>query len=618
MELWALSAYSDLRIALARLTTIPLRHFSALLLCAALAAPTPASALDQLDFSLQGVENETLLKRLRGASLLRTAEREKVSDPQDLFSTALADYRRLVETLYALGYYSGIVHIRIDGREAAQIPVLSPPREISKIEVSIDPGKPFRFGTADIAPLAPGTQLPAEFRSGERARAEVVIDAAQGAVSDWRDAGHAKAEVASQDLLADHADQRLDARIGLAPGPQVRFGDLILSGKTKVRAERIRRIAGLPEDQVFSPDALDKVASRLRRTGTFRSVALTEAETLSPGNRMDIGLALVDEKPRRFGAGIEMSNFEGLSVSGFWLHRNLLGGAERLRIEGAVSGIEGDSGGVDYSLGARIEQPAMFGADTVGYAYLDMSSLDERDFTADTVTVGIGATRIFSDHLQGSLEFALSYSETDDVFGARDFTFATLPVSLQWDKRDNLLNATRGHYVDARLTPFAGLNGEASGAQLKFDSRVYRSLGAEGRFVLAGRFQLGSVVGPSLSETAPTYLFYSGGGGTVRGQPYQSLAVDVGPGRTGGRSFAGLSAEVRAKVTEKISIVGFADAGYIGRESFPDGSGDWHSGAGIGVRYDTSVGPIRLDVATPVSGDTGEGVQIYIGIGQAF
>ena len=567
---------------------------------------------------MQGTENAPLLKQLRGASLLRMADREGVSDPQDLFSTALADYRRLVETLYAQGYYSGIVHIRIDGREAALIPPLNPPDQISRIEVSIDPGKPFRFGTSEIAPLAPGTQLPDGFREGEPAYAETVINATQSAVDGWRDAGHAKAQVTSQNLLADHATRLLSARIGIDPGPRLRFGALVLSGNSKVRPDRIRRIAGLPEGEVFSPAELEKAASRLRRTGAFRSVAASESDAIGPDGRMHIGMALVDEKPRRFGAGIELSNFEGLTLSGFWMHRNLLGGAERLRIEGEVKGIEGESGGVDYDLGVRIEQPATFGPDTKGFAHLDLLSLDERDFATDAVTAGIGATRIFSDHLQGSVEIALSYSETSDVFGDRTFTLAALPLSLQWDRRDNILNATRGHYIDARLTPFAGLDGEAPGAQLKFDSRIYRSLGGQGRLVLAGRLQLGSVMGPELSETAPTYLFYSGGGGTVRGQPYQSLSVDVGGGHIGGRSFAGLSAELRAKVTNRISIVGFTDYGYIGAESIPDGSGAWHSGAGIGIRYDTTLGPIRFDIAAPVGGDTGAGVQLYIGIGQAF
>ncbi|WP_323786525.1 autotransporter assembly complex family protein [Thalassovita sp.] len=596
-----------------------MRNFAALLFCAVLAAPVPALALEDVTFTLDGeVENETLLKQLRGASLLRTAQREEVSDPQDLFSTALADYQRLVETLYAQGYYSGIVSIRIDGREAALIPALNPPKQITEIKIRIDPGKPFRFDTTEISPLAAGTQLPEGFRRGEPARAEVVINAARSAVDGWRDAGHAKAEIAAQRLVADHAAQTLAANIAIAPGPQVRFGDLVLSGDSKVRAERIRRIAGLHTGAIYSPAELKKVANRLRRTGAFRSVAVTEGEQLKPGDRMDIGVAVVDEKPRRFGAGVEVSTYDGLTLSGFWMHRNLLGGAERLRVDAEIAGIEGQNSGVDYTLGARLERPAVYGADTKGYVRFDLESLDEPDYQSDAVSAAIGATRIFSDHLQGSAEIELSYSETDDVFGPRNFTLAALPISLVWDRRDDTLNPSSGHYLDAGLTPFFGLNGEAPGAQLTLDSRIYRRLDPAGRMVVAGRLQLGSIAGPALSEASPTYLFYSGGGGTVRGQPYQSLGVDVGSGSIGGRSFVGLSAELRAKLSDKISVVGFADTGYIGAESFYNGSGNWHSGSGIGLRYDTTVGPLRLDVATPVGGNTGDGVQIYIGIGQAF
>jgi len=105
----------------------------------------------------------------------------------------------------------------------------------------------------------------------------------------------------------------------------------------------------------------------------------------------------------------------------------------------------------------------------------------------------------------------------------------------------------------------------------------------------------------------------------VRGQAYQSLGVPVGTDMAGGRSFLGLSAEVRVGVTDSIGIVGFADAGYIGEEEFYDGSGIWHSGAGLGLRYNTAIGPVRLDVAVPTSGpDTDEKFQVYIGIGQSF
>src|SRR5690606_23497452 len=117
--------------------------------------------------------------------------------------------------------------------------------------------------------------------------------------------------------------------------------------------------------------------------------------------------------------------------------------------------------------------------------------------------------------------------------------------------------------------------------------------------------------------------FWSGGGGTVRGQPYQSLGVPLARSallsvQTGGMSFAAASAELRAAITDRIGAAAFYDAGFVGIDELFGGTGQWHAGAGIGLRYNTGIGPIRVDVAVPVSGPTGDGVQIYVGIGQAF
>ena len=88
--------------------------------------------------------------------------------------------------------------------------------------------------------------------------------------------------------------------------------------------------------------------------------------------------------------------------------------------------------------------------------------------------------------------------------------------------------------------------------------------------------------------------------------------------KTGGMSVANLTAEARVQVRERIGLVAFADAGRVWADSSFEGQTDWHAGAGLGLRYDTPIGPLRLDVAGPVGGDTGEGVQLYLGLGQAF
>jgi translocation and assembly module TamA len=109
----------------------------------------------------------------------------------------------------------------------------------------------------------------------------------------------------------------------------------------------------------------------------------------------------------------------------------------------------------------------------------------------------------------------------------------------------------------------------------------------------------------------------------VRGQPYRSLGIDVTRGGgpsflIGGKYFLAGSLELRAKVSDKIGVVGFVDWGSIGLDGFTGASADSHAGAGLGLRYDTGLGPIRLDVAAPISGSTGDGVQIYVGLGQSF
>lgn len=585
-----------------------------LALCCAL---RPAWAADVIlhipDFPESGVEF------LQGASLANeTAENPGVT-AQDLVAAAKADYARLVGALYELGYYGGSVRILVDGREAANLSTIAAPPQVSKIDIHIDAGPAFTFSTARLQPLARTTAVPEGFRTGANAFSSTIRDAARAGVEGWRNQGHAKAAISEQRIRANHQASTLDADIRLNPGPRLRFGDLMVKDTGKVRPDRVKQIAGLPTGEVFSPEELDEASDRLRRTGAFRSVVLSEDEVIGPGDTLDIHAALVGAKPRRVGAGAEISSFEGLTLSGFWLHRNLMGGAERLRFEGEVSGIGGETGGTDYRFSVRFERPATFTPDTALYLEAQVEQLDEPDFRERNAGVGAGFTHIFNDKLSGELGLAYQYSEIDDAAGSRTLEHLLLPARLTFDNRNEQLDATSGSYVDLEFTPFAGLDPKSAGARLFVDARGYKRLTKDDKLVFAGRLQLGSVSGAGLTEVPSDMLFFSGGAGTVRGQPYQSLGVDLGGGnQIGGRFFLGLSAELRAELFGNWGVVGFADTGFVGPDSWGTQNGDSHAGAGLGVRYDTGIGPIRFDVATPLGDDAGRDFEFYIGIGQAF
>jgi len=593
------------------------------LLCAIFyfaASSFAASADPRIGLAVAGGD-DGLREEIIAALSTRTLIIEGQDDPQGLVAAAQADYRRIVTALYANAYYGPTVSITLDGREAAQVSPFAVPPRVDRINIIVDPGPRFRFGRAEVAPLAPDTELPEGFRRGRPAEVPVIEEAGDAAITRWREVGFAKATPTGQRVTATHAARQLDVSIRLNPGRRLELGRLRISGNKRVRTDRIREIAGLPRGERFHPDEVERVSTRLQRTGAFRSVTLTEAETPNPDGTLDINAELVEAKRRRLGFGAELTTNEGGTVSAFWLHRNLFGGAERLRIDGEISnlGLDGDNG-VDYRISALYGRPGTFNPDTDLYIRTALEHEEEPLYTSTSFEIEGGVTRIVNEEYKFQAGIGLLYSDTEDAVGEREFTLLTMPFSGTLDRRDNNLDPHGGYYLGVELTPFVGLDGTGSGVRLYSDARGYRSFGAEDRITLAGRLQLGSVIGPDVTETVPDFLFYSGGGGTVRGQPYQSLGVMLPSGdEIGGRSFLGASVEVRGDISDKIQLVGFYDWGMIGSESWAGDDAESHAGAGFGVRYQTGIGPIRLDLATPVSGDdAGNDLEIYIGIGQAF
>jgi translocation and assembly module TamA len=589
---------------------------------ALMVAVPQAFALDRIEFKTPGASDD-LRADLLGASLLQAARRDRVDDPQDLFAAARAEYSRLLGALYANGHYSGVIHVLIDGREAASIAPLDAPSRIDKIEVTVEPGPAFTFSRAEVAPLPRRTVLPEEFAPGAVAKSGVIREAVTVGVEAWRNVGHAKAAVAAQDLSADHGNSKLSASVTLNPGPKLRFGRLVITGQDRMREGRIREIAGLPEGDVFSPRELSRATERLRRTGIFRSVTLAEDDGVTAPDLLGTTATVVEEKLRRYSFGAEIASFDGLNLNGSWLHRNLLGGGERLEVTGEITNIGAQASGIDYALGVTIDRPATLSPDTNARFHFDIAHLDEQDFNANTAAIGISFSRIFTEQLSARVGVDYEFSDGTDLAGDFRYRNLSLPIGVIWDRRNSKTDATKGFDLEAEAKPFLGFGTTDSGARLTFDGRAYRGFGDQAGVVLAGRVQGGAIVGSSLEGTPRDFLFYTGGGGTVRGQPYQSLGVEVlgAPGaefKTGGTYFLAASAELRAKVTEKIGVVGFVDVGQVSVGGFSDASSNWHAGAGLGLRYATGFGPVRLDVAAPVGGTTGEGVQIYVGIGQSF
>ncbi len=199
----------------------------------------------------------------------------------------------------------------------------------------------------------------------------------------------------------------------------------------------------------------------------------------------------------------------------------------------------------------------------------------------------------------------------------RTFYIAGLTGRVGLDTSDDLLDPTDGFRLTATVEPEASLeDGFAPYVRTQLDGSAYLSLGESA--VLAGRVRLGSIQGAERLDIAPSRRFYAGGGGSVRGFGYQELGPkDPNGDPIGGRSLNEAAVEMRYRFGD-YGVVAFVDAGQVYESSLPKFS-DLRFGAGIGGRFYTNFGPLRVDVATPLDRREGEGwISVYVSIGQAF
>lgn len=579
--------------------------------------------------------SEDLAGAIERASGLYSGQDRPASGRGGLLARAKGDYRRILAALYDNAYYGGEISILLAGREAADLTLDAPFPEVVPVTIRVRPGPRFRFGQAAIVNRPPSnprrdderTEAIAEaFRPGARADAGAIAAASADAVSRWRHLSYAKASEADRSIVADHATNLLDAVVTIAPDRKADIGQVAVEGSRRVDPGFIAYMADLPAGSNFDPDRIQAAQERLGRLGVFRSVRIEEAEAIAPDGTLDLTVRVEDGPPRTIGFGATVSTIDGAGVEAFWQHRNLFGRAERLRFDASVTGLGVTINGekFDYAAGVSFVRPGVITPDTDFLASLSGRRLDLDNYREQSVTARTGLQRTFSRNLNGEVSVYATKARFEDFFGTRDFLMFGVTGRGDFDRRNDKLDPTRGYYLLGDATPFYEAEFGNFAARGSFEGRIYRGLGAEERFVLAARARIGSYVGPDDAESPPDQLFFAGGAGSIRGYAYRSIGIEVDDdgdtGVIGGRSLVEGSGEVRLRLTERFGAVGFLDAGYVSASSsFSTGDSDLRAGAGAGVRYFTGLGPLRVDVATPLNPRNDDSlVALYIGIGQAF
>ncbi len=564
------------------------------------------------DVDLLGLKKTGLEEPLKNRSDLVRLRKEEPVSIWDLRARIRRDINGFADVLRSEGYYGARIGYSLD-RSSRPI----------KVKIEVEPGERFTIGAYTIELAGPKdladsvrteASAVAQRQVGRPARSETVALAFGEVMSKLPQLGYPRAKLAVQDFKADHADRKLTARVRIDTGPRVRFGRTSIDGLNKVKKRYVMKAITWKEGEVYDSRKVEAFRNELTEMNLFGSIRIDTDDPLETGDRQPMKVRLREGKHRSIGATASYSTVNGFGGSIFWEHRNVFGAGERLVLE-----LEGDQ--KLQQLTADLTKPRFLRNDQKLLLGVEVAREDTDAFLEYRGVVRAAIEREINKRLRVRVGPEISYLDTRDAFQPSENVLLGLPAIVNYDHSDNLLDPTRGYRLGAKVAPYLVFGDAKNFITVEGTGSVYFRLDEDARFVSASRVKIGSLFGSSSIANIPaSKRFYAGGGNSIRGYGYQAIGPKDPLGEPiGGKSVFEVSTELRVKITDTWGIVPFFEGGSVFDSQLPDFSRKLRWGAGIGVRYYTGFGPIRLDVAFPINKQPDDDTfQIYVSIGQAF
>jgi translocation and assembly module TamA len=580
-----------------------------------LVAVSTAGLCAELRYSVDiiGIDDDQLQQDVEATSQLVKLIDRPPSSEATLRRRAEDDLPRLKQVVESAGYRSAAIDYAID--QSA---------DPAKLTVKVIPGPLYHLDTVVLQTPAgdtpPGIDVtqPSAFglKIGGPARSEPVLAAEPKIVDVFAQHGRPFAKVTNRRVVVDHGTHTMSVTYTVEPGPTANFGPVAIDGLTTIDPLYVERRVEWERGTAFDSRAVESTRKALVDSGLFNTVRIVNGTEIEGAGEVPMRISLTERPPRSIGAGISYNTSEGFGAKAFWENRNLFGGAEKLRLSAEFAQNR-------LGLVGNYRQPDFLRKDDDLVATAELADDTPVAYTSRRERVFSGIERRFGHLVAGGA--GLQFEHANVTEAARQITQAyslgSVPLFFRRDTTDDLLNPTTGTRASVTVTPYTSVTGRAlTFASSRLTGSAYRKLGDSDRFVVAGFGALGSIVGESRDALPADKRLYEGGGGSLRGYGYQ-LAGPVNSDHKpfGGRSAIEFGGELRVKITETIGIVPFLEAGNVYDQSFPKLGNRMLYDTGVGVRYYTPVGPVRFDVAVPLSKRPGDAsFQIYISLGQAF
>ena len=607
-------------------------------MCAALAAQAAYAANPQpykVDWTSSG--NDAVDSTMKATSQLETLRKTAPTDLFGLIARARGDVPRLLTVLQSFGYYQGSITITINGQglnSAGLAGALAslPKGKDAQVRIVSRLGPLFHVRRIDIqGALPPGMRSKLPLSTGAPAVASDILAAGATLQTALVDSGYALAKVPKPTAYERPAQHVLDLKFHVTTGPRVRIGRIHVQGLRHVHESLVDRRLLVHTGELYDAAAIEKARQDLLTLGVFQTVSVKMGK---PDAADRVPLTFVVHEAKRYTVGVSAAYSSDLGGSGGinWSDRDVFGNGEQLTTSVTAINLGGSATtglGYDALIGYSI--PDFLRRDQTLSVQLRGLRQALQAYTQTGETAGASINRKLSDVWSATAGVTYEHEVIDQEDVGYHYNLLMLPLSAYYDSTDlasPLLDPTHGFRISLNVQPtfsygstqqtFVVVQGSIS---TYFDLHKLFAGDPPGRTVLAARALSGVALGATQFSLPPDQRFYAGGSGTVRGYRYQSVGPEFGNGYPvpgipmGGTNMQAVNLELRQRVGTNFGVVAFVDSGGV---SSPSGS-VYRVGVGTGVRYYTSIGPIRFDIAVPTNRRPNDDrFEIYIGIGQAF
>ena len=572
-------------------------------------------------FAVEGLTGvgdiEELLKAFRQQSALE-ANRKDSANAAQVDRRSRADAELLEQLLRSQGFYDADVEPRTE-----------PAGDMIRVVLEAHAGPQYRFAAVELPGLEAAGPEAAKLRAafavkaGDPVVATDVIAAGVALRTTLGEEGYASAKIGEQQVEVDHQTHLATLTLPVDPGSVAHFGTITVSGRPPFSARHIWTIARFKPGQTFERSKVDDLRRALIATSLV-STADVQVVPANGGRTVDLAVRLEPAPSHTIAGELGYGTGQGARIEASWTDRNFF------NPEGALT-LRGVAGTNEQLAAVQFRRSNFLRRDQV----LNLQALaSHRKFDAyEARTVQLAGnierqsnfiwqkkwTWTAGGEVLGTIERGVFSSA--GLKDTRKFLIAALPASLGYDGSDSLLDPTTGFRLSGRISPeISARGGHFTYARAQIDASAYRPV--SDRVVVAGRIRLGTIIGAGVYDIAPSRRFYSGGGGSVRGYGYQQLGPkDADGDPVGGRGLAEFGIEARIRLKQfggNFGVVPFFDGGSLTTEVLPDFK-SWRFAAGVGARYYSSFGPIRIDVGVPLNRQKGDGpIAVTVSLGQAF